>query len=69
MIKSKEVKVYQDRLYCDECGEEMEFTGMALATYPMQYPHICPKCGNRTTRNDIYPKIRHEVIEEMVKKG
>lgn len=66
MIKSKEVKVYQDRLYCDECGEEMEFTGMALATYPMQYPHVCPKCGNRTTKDDIYPKIRYEVIEEKV---
>lgn len=63
MIKSKEVKVYQDKLYCDECGEEMEFTGMALATYPMQYPHNCPKCDNRTTMLDIYPKIRYVEIE------
>lgn len=63
MIKSIEVKVYQDRLYCDECGEEMQFTGMALATYPMQYPHECQKCGNRMTKNDIYPKIRYKEIE------
>ena len=64
MIKSKEVKVYQDRLYCDECGEEMEFTGMALTSYPMQYPHVCPKCGKRHTTTELYPKIRYEVIEE-----
>lgn len=67
MIKSKEVKIYQDKLYCDECGEEMEFTGMALATYPMQYPHKCPKCDNRMTMLDIYPKIRYEEIEQMIK--
>ena len=30
MIKSKEVKVYQDKLYCDKCGEEMKFTGMGF---------------------------------------
>lgn len=64
MIKSEEVKVYQDRLYCDECGEEMEFTGMALTTSPMQYPHICPKCESRIVKHDIYPKIRYAVIEE-----
>ena len=43
----------------------MQFTGMALTTYPMQYPHVCPKCENRTTKNDIYPKIRYEAVEEV----
>lgn len=61
-IKSKEVKVYQDRLYCNECGEEMKPTNMALATYPMQYPHICPKCGKRVIMSEIYPTIRYEEI-------
>ncbi len=63
MIKSKEVKVYQDKLYCDECGEEMKFTGMGLASYPMQYPHKCSKCDNRMIMLDIYPKIRYVEIE------
>ena len=26
MIKSIEVKVYQDRLYCDECGDAQDDT-------------------------------------------
>lgn len=63
MIKSKEVKVYQDKLYCDKCGEEMKFTGMGLTSYPMRYPHKCPKCDNRMTMFDIYPKIRYVEIE------
>lgn len=62
VIKSKEVKVYMDRLYCEECGEEMAFTGMALASYPMKYPHICPKCEKRVIMAEIYPKIRYEEI-------
>ena len=63
MIKSKEVKVYQDKLYCDKCGTEMKFTGMALATYPMRYPHMCPKCDYRETHNVVYPTIRYEEID------
>lgn len=60
MIKSKEVKVYMDRLYCDVCDEEMEFTGMVLTSYPPQYPHSCPKCGHRITTTEQYPKVRYE---------
>lgn len=63
MIKSKEVKVYQDKLYCDKCGTEMEFTGMALTSYPMQYPHMCPKCDYRETHHVVYPTIRYEKID------
>ena len=61
-IKSKEVKVYRDSLYCEECGEEMKFTGMALASYPLQYPHVCPKCQKRVIMTEIYPTIRYEEI-------
>lgn len=60
MIKSEKVNVYMDRLYCDECGEEMEFTGMVLASHPPQYPHACPKCGHRTMAVEKYPKVRYE---------
>ena len=63
MIKGKEVKVYMDRLYCDKCGEEMEFTGMVLTSYPPRYPHSCPKCGHRETLKDKYPKVRYEQYE------
>lgn len=66
MIKSEKVNVYQDILYCDKCGEEMQVIGLILASCPPKYPYECPKCGNRTNENDLYPKIRYEVIEEMV---
>ena len=52
VINSKEVLEFSDRLFCDECAEEMKFTGMALASYPMRFPHICPKCGKRVTKTD-----------------
>lgn len=60
MIKSKQVTTYKEHLYCDVCGTEMKFTGMALTTYPMQYPHVCPHCGERITMGEIYPCLRYE---------
>ena len=50
-------------LKSDKCGTEMEFTGMALTSYPMQYPHMCPKCDYRETHHVIYPTIRYEEID------
>ena len=38
MIKSKEVKVYQDRLYCDECGEMMD------VLYHFDWQELCLDC-------------------------
>ena len=40
MIKKVEVKTFAEKLYCDECGEEMKLNEMGLVTnltYPMQY--------------------------------
>ena len=63
MIKKTEVKTFEERLYCDKCGEEMKFTGMALCSYPMQYPHQCPNCGHRETTMVQYPYIYYESID------
>lgn len=60
MLKSTEVKVFVERLYCDECGEEMVFSGMVLCSYPPKYPHECPKCGFKTTMEEQYPKIQYK---------
>lgn len=64
MVKSNEVKVYIDRLYCNECGTEMEQGDIVLCTYPPQYPHICPKCGFRITTDIKYPNVRYENIDD-----
>ena len=36
MEKSRQVKVYEVRLYCDECGEEMREVepGVVLGSFP-----------------------------------
>ena len=49
MEKSRQVKVYEVRLYCDECGEEMKEVepNVVLTTFPPQYRYYClnPKCS------------------------
>ena len=59
MIKSKEVKTFLEKLYCDECQEEMKPTGRELLSYPPQYPHICFN-GHETNLLSIYPKITYK---------
>ena len=41
--------------YCDNCDVQLESTGMMYATYPPQYPYICPKCNKKYTFNRNYP--------------
>jgi hypothetical protein len=43
---------------CDSCSEgKMRPTGMALTSYPMQYPHKCEKCEHEATYDVNYPYI------------
>lgn len=50
MEKSKQVKVYEIRLYCDECGEEMKEVnpGVVLFSSPPKYAYHCvnPDCSS-----------------------
>ena len=50
MEKSRQVKVYEVRLYCDECGEEMREVepGVVLDSFPLQYAYHCvnSKCSS-----------------------
>lgn len=63
MIESKEVKVFEERLYCDNCGEEMQLSdGCTLLSNPPKYAYICPKCNNTEIISEIYPKIRYKEI-------
>lgn len=64
MVKSNEVKVYVDRLYCNKCGAEMEHDGTVLCSYPPQYSHVCPKCGFRIAITTKYPNVRYENIDD-----
>lgn len=68
MIKKVDVKTFMERLYCDECYEEMKLHEMGLVTnltYPMQYIYQCPNCGHRETTNIQYPQIYYETIDAV----
>jgi predicted RNA-binding Zn-ribbon protein involved in translation (DUF1610 family) len=64
MVKEVEVKVFEERLYCDKCGAEMQHGGLVLCSYPPQHPYICPSCGWRTTSTTKYPNIVYKTINE-----
>ena len=62
----REVRTYEVRMRCDKCGKgfmECSDDGIALATYPPIYPHICSKCGYTKFYDCIYPKIIYERIK------
>lgn len=63
MIKEYEVKVFEEHLYCDECGTEMFPTGEVLTSFPLQFPHECPSCGARQTHRQAYPNKIYRKIE------
>lgn len=56
------------RMLCDRCPDgppkgQMLPTGMALARSPLQYPHLCNKCGAAATYDKRYPSIEYEDVE------
>lgn len=41
---------------CDKCDEgQMIPTGVALMSYPAQYPHKCNRCGHEQIFRQPYP--------------
>ena len=65
-MKTKQFKVgtFEERAYCEDCGEELEFTCTVYPTYPARFVHICPKCNKEDSFYDKYPRIVYERIEE-----
>lgn len=67
MIKKVEVKTFVERLYCDECGEEMKFHEMGLMvglTCPIPYVYQCPNCDHREATNVLYPQVSYKAIDD-----
>lgn len=65
MVKKKKVRTYCERLYCDECGTEMEKKDDAdplfLLSMDKQYKYGCPKCKAEQSSYTLYPRmIYHE---------
>lgn len=55
------------KLFCDECGEEMQYSeGNVLLSYPPKYLHICTKCGHKSHQTRTYPYIKYEDVEKTI---
>ena len=72
MEKSRQVKVYEVRLYCDECGEEMIEVSpdVVLDSFPLQYAYHCvnSKCsakGKKVYSTHLYPYTYYEAEEHV----
>jgi predicted nucleic-acid-binding Zn-ribbon protein len=59
MEKSVEAKVFKVMQFCDNCGEELVFTGEVLLSNPEKYVHRCPKCDNTEWFSKSYPCIEY----------
>ena len=59
MENKREIKVYEVKYCCDECGNEVEFTGTATIHNPTQFEHIC-KCGQTLWLDKQYPIIEYK---------
>lgn len=62
MVISKEVRVFQDCLYCDNCNTEMESTGSVFTSCPPLFEYICPKCGKKVNKHERYPSISYKPL-------
>ena len=59
MEKEREVKSYEIKYYCDECQEEVIFTGLATLGNPQQFEHRC-ECGQTYWLKKQYPTIEYK---------
>jgi len=59
-----EMKMVEVDMMCDACGKgRMEWNGIALTSYPAQYPHRCTECGHtKTYRGHHYPYTKYVKI-------
>lgn len=65
-VKRKMVKPIMEKLFCDNCGEEMKQNNdvlIVLTTIPPQYSYVCSNCNNTTLSKEQYPKIVWEEID------
>lgn len=65
MIKKYKVQPFMTNIICDKCNEVMlSNNNTIVATYPLIYTYICPKCGNVEKSHEVYPMITYEKIKE-----
>ena len=72
-LKKKYIKqAYIEEAYCDKCGSILQPTGIALMSYPVQYPYQCsnPACDfTQTFYGDARPGPLKFDYEEDLKEN
>ena len=59
MEKKIEIRAYEVRYYCDECGKEVEFVGYTAMSNPPKFKHNC-ECGESYWLDKQYPTIEYK---------
>lgn len=60
MEKKIEIRAYEVRYYCDECGKEVEFAGTTTFRNPPQFEYVCCECGQTYWLEKQYPIIEYK---------
>ena len=60
MIKKRYLVPYQEGLFCDDCGTEMQLSNKIIMTDPPQYEHFYPKCEKSVVMDEVFPNIKYE---------
>jgi DNA replicative helicase MCM subunit Mcm2 (Cdc46/Mcm family) len=64
--KKVRVKIFKLEYICDKCKKgKMEPEGTVFFTNPIQYPHVCNKCGELQNFRINYPYTTYEDGEEL----
>ena len=67
MIKKVEVRVFKLKLFCDICGNEMEYI-MEMRPFAAHQLHKCNNCRHSVLIKEKYPIIKYEEFEGGAKK-
>lgn len=64
--KHKILESYQVFLYCDKCGERMNYIKFSNG-----YNYSCPNCGNKVISENSYPHqiVNYELDGEVIDEG
>ncbi len=65
MVKDKRLKRFMERVYCDECEDELDLRGTEFCTTDgVTYKYTCPGCREQTKSKIKYPRIVEKEIED-----
>ena len=62
ITKEFEVVPVLTKVYCDECGGELKYSGKTLTSSPPKFQHTCVECAATESLKDVYPTINFKEV-------